>query len=636
MKRTKKETFFDNQTVLTEMSEFFRQDLDKVPDSPITEKLLHLWKKSFGKKFLLPGDNLTRKKKSIDKFLLVNSEMRDLNSRLPHLVAGFADVGVASILQYARELIYAVLGAELPQEEILLYARSSSGATVGVSYKDTSLERKWKFPISYCGNALTYILWLAMNDQLFWRSVLDLNGEDGDSFTGSSGFPRYPRPGDTFLGTSVSNFVHKLGSNAATVPKTNEIDRFICVEPTLNMVFQQGLAEAMWTRMEEWGLSRERDPEKHRRLAWIGSVTNRLATIDFESMSDRVSIAVVRLLYPAQWYAAFMDLRSPRTNIDHDGAKILVENHMISSMGNATTFPIETLTLWALSIASYAALDRRNLFSPSSAKEIWKSCQFGTFGDDVILPTVAVGPFLKVCSTLGFVPNAEKSYWDDSYFRESCGGDFLHGRDVRPLFLKAFPSPRSKIACEAHLYTMINRVITKYISCFGPLAYVYDRALLRYLFKLLLKVTDRVKFVPEQFPEDSGVCHLADSFRLAREYKLPLEKVTIDKHGVPRFKYLRWRSSTQPKFDDLRYAVLLKQEYQRTFKQRSRYNFLPAFHAKKSVVTERTTREFGKYVNATYKPYSCSVGTALRRAKALERGDHKVSEKRRRTSRAGR
>lgn len=555
-----------------------------------------LWVEKLLSKFCLPGDNLAREEAAISKFLAVNDEMRICNTRLDHLSREAVGSNFA-ILMRARFLIGSVLGDEVPIHEVHDACRHSGGATVGVPKKDTSLEAKWKAPLTYCNNALPYFTSLLADDYELRSAVMGLNG----------------LPSTMELDEAIALLTMRVrGSRSTTVPKDNSIDRFIAVEPTINMFLQQGLEEVMWRKMRKWGLSLERDQEKHRKLACWGSVTNHLATIDFSSMSDRVSCSIIKLLFPAEWCAAFMDLRSKETFIKGD----FVKCSMISSMGNATTFPLETLILWALAVAVSEGSSTQSAVLKRTRDDI------GVFGDDVILPSRHVPLFISIVRLCGFEINAKKSFYGEQYFRESCGGDFYHGRDVRPIYLKAFPSSRSRVQCEAHLYTLINRVISKYKSYFGTLTYVYDKQLLRFLFDCLKTVTSRIKFVPVYFPEDAGICELPDVERLSREYTKAGDRspVLVDVHGCLFFRYLSWNVPERERSDHLRFADWLRRkarsenstEWVDIFWQ-SRANcpsapFVSSSDLRKFAMSlvvqtpmKRTTREFGKYVTAVSK-----------------------------------
>lgn len=577
MGKTSRKVLFDPLVFGPRMRDALQLDLERgAPQSEYHSKASRLWVDKVLSKYCLPGDNLARRNAANAKFLSVNGEMAILNSALPHLLRDQRHE-VLHTIRRARNLIAAVLGDSVPLHELHDASRHSGGASVGVLRKDTSLEAKWTMPMTYCGSALPY-----------FYSLLESDFELRSAFLGLNGLPPTME-----LCHLTSDLVKRVkGSSSTTVPKDNSIDRFIAVEPTINMFLQQGLSEVMWRRMRKWGLSLESDQEKHRHLAYCGSISNRLATVDFSSMSDRVSCAVVSLLFPREWYCAFMDLRCPFTSVGGEW----IACSMISSMGNATTFPLETLILWSLAVAS----SEPNCYKKSA---VVRRKDIGTFGDDVILPSRDVPLFLEVCNVLGFVINETKSFWKSEYFRESCGGDFFHGRDVRPIYLKAFPTPTSRIACEAHLYTTINRVITKYISYFGTLGYVYDKALLRFLCGCLFQVTDKIKFVPRYFPDDAGIQILEDVDRFAREYVPPgnRSRVLADKHGCLRFNFLKWETEEKSKFDHLRFATWLRS---RAHKERSYETVVVGrgfLELDEPPLVKRTTRENGKYVNVVSK-----------------------------------
>jgi hypothetical protein len=134
--------------------------------------------------------------------------------------------------------------------------------------------------------------------------------------------------------------------------------------------------------------------------------------------SDTLAIELVRDLLPPDWFDILWALRSPNGNFDgtiRPWAKF-------SSMGNGYTFELETIIFLALAK------------SVCEVKGI-KHSQVSVFGDDIILPTDAFAAFSDVLRYSGFCINKEKSF-TRGHFRESCGGDYFQGRDVRPFYLK--------------------------------------------------------------------------------------------------------------------------------------------------------------------------------------------------------
>jgi hypothetical protein len=516
--------FYDSAEYLTSFRRNLASDLDSV--KPVGDLLFYRNQilDNFDKKYIQSGPGVDTEMECYLKFLRVNSEMKALNARYTsHLTDWDAD----AVLRRARYIIAAILHETPLMEEIFALSKHSGGTSIGVKYMDTSIEAKMTYPIS--GTAACCKLWEHYKhwDWNYYSQACSLN--------------------EGRLNSAES--VSVATSRATTVPKTNKIDRFIAVEPTLNMFFQQGISACMDERLSRAGLSLRSDQEKHRRLAYEGSITSRYGTIDFSSMSDRMSLAACHYLLPRSWYSLLFTVRSHRTLMKGD----VLPLHMISTMGNATTFPLETLVLYAL--AQSACSEVMGL----TALDCRYTHDVHVYGDDCILPASACRIFIDACSKLGFVTNEKKTFLTGA-FRESCGGDFYHGRDVRPYFLEGLSSSiKRKSDKEAYLYTTINGVLRMYIKYFGTLAYVYDKNLLRYLFSCLRTHTDSVKFVPEDYPDDSGVCHIRDMYRITAAYMCKPSRVGISKHGQLNFKFLRYKFPTREEVHEgLRYRTTQK------------------------------------------------------------------------------
>ena len=210
-----------------------------------------------------------------------------------------------------------------------------------------------------------------------------------------------------------------------TVPKTALTDRGICIEPSLNVFYQLGVGEILSKRLgRAYGWYKADIQQHHRWLARVGSLTGANATIDLSNASDSVSTGLVRLLLPPDWHDLLVSLRAAYT-VRWDGKKQLLEK--FSSMGNGFTFELETLLFYTL-IKAIARLEGYR------ASECPGDC-LSVFGDDIIVPR-ALGPVtVKALNFFGFEVNSEKTFLDGP-FRESCGGDYFRGADVRPFYLK--------------------------------------------------------------------------------------------------------------------------------------------------------------------------------------------------------
>ncbi len=233
------------------------------------------------------------------------------------------------------------------------------------------------------------------------------------------------------------------GSRLSFVPKTTEISRTICTEPVLNMLFQKGIASVLEDLLLEiCGIDLRTQPDKNRRLAQLGSKDGRFGTIDLSSASDSMSIGLVREFFPKHVFDMLVMTRCPCTVLP-DGTN--VELHMISSMGNAFTFPLQTIFFTSLVYGAYRALSIN--FDRPRRQSLGN---FAVFGDDIICTTEAYGLLVRMLSICGFSVNVDKSF-NSGPFRESCGHDYFLGHNVRGVYIKSLLALNDR-------YSAINRL----------------------------------------------------------------------------------------------------------------------------------------------------------------------------------
>jgi hypothetical protein len=242
-----------------------------------------------------------------------------------------------------------------------------------------------------------------------------------------------------------SNYKSRMveGNKLSFVPKSTRISRTICTEPTLNMLYQKGIGELIHARLKEvWNIDFSHQPDRNANMARIGSLTGKFGTIDLSSASDTISIGLLTELFqlvPNQ-LAWLMRTRSPKTILP-DGKT--VELHMISSMGNGFTFPLQTMLFSALIAAIYKTKDIPVLCNGENRN-------FSVFGDDIIVLREVYDLTIRMLDILGFKPNREKSF-NDGFFRESCGHDYYQGCNIRGVYLKTLETP-------GDFYSAINRL----------------------------------------------------------------------------------------------------------------------------------------------------------------------------------
>jgi hypothetical protein len=201
------------------------------------------------------------------------------------------------------------------------------------------------------------------------------------------------------------------------VPKSAKEDRSVMVEPSLNTLYQGGIGKFMAERLRVCGID-IRDQTANQRAARKGSLDGSLATVDLSSASDTVALELVYDLLPNDWFYLLKRFRTGTASFD--GTLIRLEK--FSSMGNGFTFPLETLIFYALAYGCCVELGIP-----------WKEVR--AYGDDIICPSAAYPLLTEVLYQVGFEVNRAKSF-NEGPFRESCGADYFHGIDIRPVYIK--------------------------------------------------------------------------------------------------------------------------------------------------------------------------------------------------------
>lgn len=266
---------------------------------------------------------------------------------------------------------------------------------------------------------------------------------DSDIFLHHWSLNQWGRQIESRFGTDYrTKIVH--GNRFTTVPKDFSKDRGICVEPSLNVYYQLGVGGHIRSRLKRLaGIDLELGQELHRFSARKSSVDGSHATIDLSNASDTVCVEIVRLLLPDDWFELLSSLRSPKTLFKQRWHKL----EKFSSMGNGYTFELETLIFLSLILA---VCERESVSSETVM----------VYGDDLIVPSGISNQVITLLKLCGFTPNVKKTF-SEGPFRESCGGDFFGGVDVRPHFQKKDPDSAEVLMGFAN---GLFRVIKKFPS----------------------------------------------------------------------------------------------------------------------------------------------------------------------------
>lgn len=207
------------------------------------------------------------------------------------------------------------------------------------------------------------------------------------------------------------------------VPKDSRGPRLISMEPTEIQWIQQGLARLVTERVESHPLTKGKvnfeNQSINRQLALEASKTRHLATVDLKDASDRISLTLVRRIFPEELLPYLEACRSVATKLPSGRVQAL---RKFAPMGSALCFPVLALTCWALSEATLRLRDRI-------------AGSVHVYGDDLIIPTEHMEPVLEVLHTNGLRINRDKTY-SKGFFRESCGMDAYDGIPITPIRMR--------------------------------------------------------------------------------------------------------------------------------------------------------------------------------------------------------
>lgn len=306
-------------------------------------------------------------------------------------------------LERARQMVHHLLGETPNYAAVADQCDFTSGAAIGVHGNATNIARKLRANWSVSPLALPYAIpFLWRNDH--FRNVLlpgDIKCYDRDVFE------------QALLDRIELVPYNKIGF----VPKKVNIHRVMATESALNNYCQNGVDKEMRLHLKRrWGVDLS-DQDRNARLARDGSENwdslDPFVTLDLSSASDLISIEVVRYLLPPEWFELLDALRSHSYQLN--GETRVYEK--FCSMGNGFCFPLESMIFAAMA---------------KVCGEIAGDGKFSVYGDDIIVRKSCALILKELLGFVGFRVNEEKSYIN-SPFRESCGSDWVEGRNVRPV-----------------------------------------------------------------------------------------------------------------------------------------------------------------------------------------------------------
>lgn len=234
------------------------------------------------------------------------------------------------------------------------------------------------------------------------------------------------------------------------------------------MFFQQAVLREFLRLIDSSLLSRFidiKDQSRNRYLALVGSYTSEIDTLDLSAASDSVSLQLVKGIFPPSWLIPMLVTRSSKVILPDGTEKSILK---FAPMGSALCFPTQciifaSVCIYAACLYTYEKMPRTVSFSswltPGCIKRVIRSFAktpsyykdafqpLAVYGDDICVDQKISNSVTSILSRLGFQVNLEKSFRGGQGFRESCGGYYLCGSDITPLYFRV-KGVRQKLTAE--------------------------------------------------------------------------------------------------------------------------------------------------------------------------------------------
>jgi len=273
----------------------------------------------------------------------------------------------------------------------------------------------------------------------------------------------------------------KRNSLQRFVRKNMKTARSIGMEPNVVMYSQQGVLREFLRLIKQSELCRFidiSDQQRNRSLGLYGSYTMEIDTIDLSAASDCLSVDLVRRIFPPSWKIPMLVTRSREVELP-DGR--LVPLKKFAPMGSALCFPTQCITfaavcIYAACLYTFDTIDTslsfdawltpdiirdvvRN-FALDPDRSVGKFMPLAVYGDDICVDSRLTQTVMPILGRLGFVVNEEKSFTDSQTFRETCGGYYLNGHDITPLYFR-IKGVHSRLGSE-HVASQVHLINEAY------------------------------------------------------------------------------------------------------------------------------------------------------------------------------
>lgn len=404
------------------------------------------------------------------------------------------------VLQRARLIIKNIIG-EYDREEHICACRFGKNSSVGSSYAKSYLDLK------LCEGPLT-----GSSEHIGW-------------------FNNYVLPADKALAHVLAKCRNKLqhtGYQICTcltqifVPKTFDKLRGITPNTLLGTFYTYGLGCILAERLaaSDCGINLKHQQQLHAKIVKRASLNRVLCTGDLSVASDSITAWHVKKLFPLKWYRVFNFGRIPFITTEMGTP---FRTATFAGMGIGFTFPLQTLVFYGI-LKAIAELSHEYGF-------------VSAYGDDLIYPRSIHKFVVPILTDLGFKINVTKTY-SEEYFRESCGSDFYHGLDCRPVSPAGTDQSSVITSFTADLYKLRNNLTRKWSICEIPKT-------LHYIDCAIAGASGEILFVPPHFPDTAGI--RIDTPHVGKDYSICYSRPRyVVSEQCWLFRYLSSVSSWRP------------------------------------------------------------------------------------------
>lgn len=249
--------------------------------------------------------------------------------------------------------------------------------------------------------------------------------------------PKDYKQGRTICIETVYNSTHGY---CYAEPLTKRLNRIGEHTPNIEVINEVGLPEKVRTggayyNHQRYNQLRALDGSRH-----LPAGVN-IATIDLSMASDSNARVCMKDILPAIAYNYGEQCRSKYVNYGTKDVPRLIEAVTWMTMGHPMTYAVESTvffsaavlaTLWGKGIDPFTLKRSKHLLDIN-----WNDPDFACIsacGDDITIASRFTDELKFILETLGHIFNDDKSYWGDSYYRESCGKEYYDGYDVTGLY----------------------------------------------------------------------------------------------------------------------------------------------------------------------------------------------------------